>query len=54
MVIRNEEARKTIVIRLSPSIARSRLRAASSDKRLEEWIEDTMDEKIGREQERVK
>jgi len=51
MVTMNEEVRKTIGIKLRPSIVRrARVRAASSDKRLGEWIEEAIEEKAAREE----
>ena len=47
----NEEVRKTIGIKLRPSIVRkARVRAASTDKRLGEWIEEAIEEKVEREE----
>jgi len=46
----NEEARKTVGIKLRPSIVRkARVGAASSDKRLGQWIEEAIEEKVKRE-----
>ena len=51
----NEEVRKTTGIKLRPSIVRkARVWAASSDKRLGEWLEEAIEEKIEREEKKVK
>ena len=48
----NAELRKSTSIKMKPSIVRkARVRAASSDKRLGEWIEEAIDEKIERRKE---
>jgi len=55
MVTMNEEVRKTTGIKLRPSIVRkARVGAASSDKRLGQWIEEAIEEKIEREQKEPK
>ncbi|MBA7577391.1 hypothetical protein ES708_19242 [subsurface metagenome] len=47
----NEEVRKSTGIKLKPSIVRkARVRAASTDKRLGEWIEGAIEEKAAREE----
>jgi len=47
----NEEVRKTTGIKLRPSIVRkARVRAASTDKRLGEWMEEAIEEKAAREE----
>ena len=49
--VMNEEARKTVGIKLRPSIVRkARVRAAGSDKRLAEWLEEAIEEKAAREE----
>ena len=46
----NEEIRRTIGIKLKPSIVRrARVGAAYSDKRLGQWIEEAIEEKVQRE-----
>ena len=51
MRVTNEEARKTLGIKLRPSIVRkARIGAASSDKRLGAWLEEAIEEKLEREQ----
>jgi len=55
MVTMNEEVRKTTGIKLRPSIVRkARVRAASTDKRLGEWIEEAIEEKVAREEKEEK
>jgi hypothetical protein len=55
MVMMNEEVRKTRGIKLRPSIVRkARVRAASSDKRLGEWLEEAIEEKVAREEKKIK
>ena len=50
-----EETRKTVGIKLKPSIIRkARVWAAYSDKRLGEWVEEAIEEKDKREVEREK
>jgi len=47
----NEEIRRTIGIKLKPSIVRrARVGAAYSDKRLGQWIEEAIEEKAAREE----
>ncbi len=47
----DDEVRKSVSIKMKPSIIRkARVRAASSDKRLREWIEQTIEEKATREE----
>jgi len=49
----NEEVRKPTGIKLRPSIAKkARVRAASTDKRLGEWIEEAIEEKAARRREK--
>jgi len=51
MVISNEEVRRTIGIKLRPSIVRkARVKAAYSDKRLGKWVEEAIEEKVAREE----
>jgi len=51
MVISNEEVRRTVGIKIRPSIVRkARVRAAYSDKRLGQWIEEAIEEKAAREE----
>ncbi len=47
----DEEVRKSTGIKLRPSIIRhARVKAASSDKRLGEWLEEAIEEKAAREE----
>ena len=51
LLMNNGEVRKTTGIKLKPSIARkARVGAARSDKRLGEWIEEAIGEKVAREE----
>ena len=55
MISVNEEIRQAKTIKLRPSIVRkARVRAASTDKRLGEWIEEAIEEKAAREEKKVK
>ena len=48
-----EEARQGKYIKIKPSILKkARLRAVSSDKALGEWMEETIEERVGRERRR--
>jgi len=51
----NDETRKPMSVKVRPSIQRkARVRAASSDKRLSEWIEEAIEEKAAREEKQAK
>ncbi len=51
----DDEVRKSVSIKMKPSIIRkARVRAASSDKRLAEWLEEAIEEKTEREEKKVK
>jgi len=51
----NDEIRKSLSIKMRPSIVKkARLRAVSSDRGLGVWIEEAIEEKIEREQKKVK
>jgi hypothetical protein len=55
MVMSNEEVRRTIGIRLRPSIIRkARIRATYSNTRLGQWIEEAIEEKAAREEIQLK
>ncbi len=45
----NDEARKPVTIKMKPGVVRkARVSAATSDKRLGEWVEEAIEEKIVR------
>lgn len=51
----NGEARKSLTIKIRPSIQREARHAAiESGKRLGQWVEEAIEEKIEREKEKVK
>ena len=51
MVMMSKEVRKTVGIKLRPSIVReARIRATYSDKRLGAWIEEVIEGKAAREE----
>ena len=51
----NAEARKSVAIKMKSSIIRkARVAAVSLDRRLGEWLEEAIEEKVEREEKKVK
>ncbi len=51
----NDEVRKSMTVKIKPSVQREARHAAiESEKRLGEWLEEAIKEKIEREQKKVK
>jgi len=47
----NDEIRKSVTIKMKPSVVRkARVSAASLDKRLGQWLEEAIEEKAAREE----